>query len=437
MNKKLYIRTLGCTKNLIDSEVMLGKLKDYKITNEAEDADVIIVNTCGFIEAAKTESIETVLELHEERKEDSVLVMSGCLSERYQEQLIKEMPEVDIFTGVGDYDKIDDMLHDKRNMFSEKTYLVDNEERVITGSSFHAYIKLSEGCNQSCSFCAIPGFKGKLQSRDIFSIVDEVKKLTEQGFFDFTFISQDSSSYLYDKGDREGLIHLIKAIDKIEGVTSARMLYLYPSTASDELISTIINASKFHNYFDIPLQHISERMLKIMKRGSGQTRIMELLKQMKDAPNPFLRTAFIVGHPGESEEDFEELLEFVKTYPFDRISVFAYSDEEQTVAYDMEDKIPQDVINDRIQRLDDVILMKMKETFSKEVGSEVTLVTEATNTEHDELFMGAKLLHWAPEVDGEILINESDITLEVGRVYRGKITQNIEEKYLATVTHAL
>jgi len=194
MSNKLHIVSLGCTKNLVDTEVMIGKLQNFELTDNSGEADVIIVNTCGFIDAAKAESVNTVLNLHEGRKEDSVLVMAGCLSERYKEDLMADMPEVDIFTGVGDYDRIDDLLSEKKSRFSEKVFLIDGAERVVTGSTYHAYVKLSEGCNQTCSFCAIPSFKGKLNSRNLDSIAKEVEGLVAKGYYDFSFVSQDSSS---------------------------------------------------------------------------------------------------------------------------------------------------------------------------------------------------------------------------------------------------
>ena len=273
---KLHLISLGCNKNLVDSEIMLGRLQNYDITDDISDADVIIVNTCGFIKSAKEESIQTILEMHEARKNGSLLVVTGCLMQRYKDELIKELPEVDLFTGVADYDKIDEIILKKQNLFSPETYLQANEERVITGSNYHAYIKISEGCNQKCSFCAIPTFKGKLKSRSLENIVNEVKNLVKKGYYDFSFLSQDSSSYMRDQGVSDGLINLIDEIEKIEGVKSARILYLYPSTTSKELISRIIASPIFHNYFDMPIQHISENMLTIMKRGSGAKKIKEL-----------------------------------------------------------------------------------------------------------------------------------------------------------------
>ncbi len=439
MDKKLHLVSLGCTKNLIDSEVMLGKLKDYTLTNDPKEADVIIVNTCGFIDAAKEESLQTVLTLHQERKKESLLVMSGCLSERYKEELQKELKEVDIFTGVGDYDKIDEIINKKRNIFSPETYLLKSEtERVITGSNYHAYIKLSEGCNQTCSFCAIPGFKGKLRSRELTDIVKEVEKLTKRGFYDFSFISQDSSSYLKDFGIKDGLINLIEEVENIKGVKSARILYLYPSTLSDQVIERIISSSLFHNYFDMPIQHISDRMLKIMKRGIGKEIIIHQLKKMREAENSFLRTSIIVGHPGEREEDFKELCDFLKEFDFDRINIFAYSDEEGTKAYDMQEKVPQEVIEERIEILNEIAEEKLQKSLQKELNKEIIVEIEGESSEHEYL-IGAKKLEWAPEIDGEVLINETltKEPLEVGKMYKAKVTEIAGDKLIATVTETI
>jgi ribosomal protein S12 methylthiotransferase RimO len=435
MGKKLHLVSLGCTKNLIDSEVMLGRLKAYEITQEAEEADVIIVNTCGFIDAAKEESIQTILNLHDARKENSLLVMSGCLSERYKEDLQKELQEVDIFTGVGDYDKIDELIERKENRFSPRTYLIKDQDRVITGSNYHAYIKLSEGCNQQCSFCAIPHFKGKLQSRSLSDIVTEVEKLTQQGFYDFSFISQDSSSYLRDFDQKDGLIQLIEAIEKIEGVKSARILYLYPSTLSDAVLHKIIDSRIFHNYFDMPIQHISDHMLKIMRRGSGQDVIKHQLNIMRNAPDAFVRTSIIAGHPGESEADFEELCDFLETFDFDRINVFAYSDEEGTKAQTMEAaKIPDEIIEERIAVLQDIIGQKLQKSLQKELNKEIEVVIQGQSSEH-EFFLGAKKLAWAEDIDGEILINENELDREpeIGKRYKAKVTQVAGDKLVATL----
>ena len=429
---KLHLISLGCNKNLVDSEIMLGRLQNYDITDDISDADVIIVNTCGFIKSAKEESIQTILEMHEARKNGSLLVVTGCLMQRYKDELMKELPEVDLFTGVADYDKIDEIILKKQNLFSPETYLQANEERVITGSNYHAYIKISEGCNQKCSFCAIPTFKGKLKSRSLENIVNEVKNLVKKGYYDFSFLSQDSSSYMRDQGVSDGLINLIDEIEKIKGVRSARILYLYPSTTSKELIERIIASPVFHNYFDMPIQHISENMLKIMKRGSGAKKIKELLNLMRNAENSFLRTGVIVGHPGESEEDFEELCEFLEEFKFDRISAFAYSKEEDTASFEME-QIPAKIISKRLSKIEKITKKAINESLQKELGKQIYASLEGISSE-GEMFYAAKKDIWDKDIDGEILINESDVKeLEIGSLYLCKVSDVVDQKLVATI----
>ena len=429
---KLHLISLGCNKNLVDSEIMLGRLQNYDITDDISDADVIIVNTCGFIKSAKEESIQTILEMHEARKNGSLLVVTGCLMQRYKDELIKELPEVDLFTGVADYDKIDEIILKKQNLFSPQTYLQANEERVITGSNYHAYIKISEGCNQKCSFCAIPTFKGKLKSRSLENITNEVKNLVKKGYYDFSFLSQDSSSYMRDQGVSDGLINLINEIEKIEGVRSARILYLYPSTTSKELISRIIASPIFHNYFDMPIQHISENMLKIMKRGSGAKKIKELLNLMRNAENSFLRTGVIVGHPGESEENFEELYEFLEEFKFDRISAFAYSKEEDTASFEME-QIPAKIISKRLSKIEKITKKAINESLQKELGKQIYASLEGISSE-GEMFYAAKKDIWDKDIDGEILINESDVKeLEIGSLYLCEVSDVVDQKLVATI----
>ncbi len=437
MSNKLHIVSLGCTKNLVDTEVMLGKLQNFELTDDKSDADVIIVNTCGFIDAAKEESVHTVLSLHEARKEDSLLVMAGCLSERYKDELHAQIPEVDIFTGVGDYERIDELLSEKKSRFSEEVFLIDGQERVVTGSTYHAYIKLSEGCNQQCSFCAIPSFKGKLHSRDLDSVAKEVEGLVKKGYFDFSFVSQDSSSYLRDQNIQDGLSLLIKRIELIDGVKSARILYLYPSTTTITLLKNIAKSKLFHNYFDMPIQHINDDMLRMMKRGFGKDKTLELLNFMRDLPNSFVRTSFIVGHPNETEDMFNEMCAFAEKFEFDRINVFSYSDEETTPAYDMSEKISAETIASRAQILGDIASKSTQKSLQKEVGKEIELVIDGESDEHEYLLSARKLI-WAPEIDGEIYVNDrvKDEELAFGKIYKAKVTELVGEILTATVDNA-
>ena len=430
---KLHLVSLGCNKNLVDSEIMLGRLSNYEITSDVASADVIIVNTCGFINSAKEESIRAVLDMHEARKKGSLLVVTGCLMQRYREELMKELPEVDLFTGVGDYDKIDEIILKKQNLFSPETYLQASEERVITGSNYHAYIKISEGCNQKCSFCAIPTFKGKLKSRALENIVDEVQKLVKKGYYDFSFLSKDSSSYMRDHAVSDGLISLIDAVEKIEGVKTARILYLYPSTTSNALIERIIASHVFVNYFDMPIQHASDKMLKIMRRGSGAARIKELLNLMKSAPDAFLRTGVIVGHPGESEAEFDELCAFLQEFKFDRVSAFAYSKEEDTLSYEME-QVPAKIISKRLSKIEKITRAAIEASFAQELGKKFIVSLEGESSE-GEMFYAAKKALWDKDIDGEILINESDVEqLETGGRYWCEITQVAGAQALGKIT---
>ena len=430
---KLHLVSLGCNKNLVDSEIMLGRLSNYEITPDVASADVIIVNTCGFINSAKEESIRAILDMHEARKKGSLLVVTGCLMQRYREELMKELPEVDLFTGVGDYDKIDEIILKKQNLFSPDTYLQASEERVITGSNYHAYIKISEGCNQKCSFCAIPTFKGKLKSRALENIVDEVRKLVKKGYYDFSFLSQDSSSYMRDHAVSDGLISLISAVEKIDGVKTARILYLYPSTTSNALIERIIASPVFVNYFDMPIQHASDKMLKIMRRGSGAARIKELLNLMKKAPGAFLRTGVIVGHPGEGEAEFDELCVFLQEFKFDRVSAFAYSKEEDTLSCEME-QVPAKIISKRLSKIEKITRAAIEASFARELGQKFIVSLEGESSE-GEMFYAAKKALWDKDIDGEILINESDVEqLETGGRYWCEITQVAGNQALGKIT---
>lgn len=429
---KLYLQSLGCNKNLVDSEIMLGRLQNYTLSTEPAKADVLIINTCGFIKSAKEESINTILNLHSERKKGSLLVVTGCLMQRYKDELMKALPEVDLFTGTNDFERIDELILQRTNLFSNSTYLQDeNTKRIITGSNSHAFVKIAEGCNQQCSFCAIPTFKGRLRSRPLKSVVKEVKELVKQGFFDFSFIAQDSSSYLLDFGTKDGLMSLIDEIEKIKGVKVARILYLYPTSVSEKLVEKIIASQIFVNYFDMPLQHISDKMLTIMKRKTNKKQLMTLLNLMKNAPESFLRTGFIVGHPEESEDDFNALCEFISQFDFDRISIFAYSKEEDTRAFSLP-QIPSKIINSRLKIIEKIVDKKIEQSFKSQVGKIRKVVCTGKSSE-GEFFIAGKDLLWDRDIDGEILINESKCgNLEQGRIYECLITQSVDKKLIAT-----
>jgi len=435
--KQLHLISLGCTKNLVDSEVMLGRLKEYKISDDVTTADVIIINTCGFIDAAKEESINTILNTHEERKDGSLLVVSGCLTERYKKELQRDLPEVDIFTGVGDYEQIDKMIAEKRGIFSPKVYLANEEsERVITGSNTHAYIKMAEGCNQSCSFCAIPSFKGKLHSRTLLSIEKEVKALVAKGFYEFSFISQDSSSFGRDMGLKDGLIDLIKMVEKIEGVEVARILYLYPSTTTFALIDTIADSNTFETYYDMPIQQIDDGILKMMRRGFGEKKTIELLNHMKSKKDAFIRTSIIAGHPGESDEAFKRVCDFMVEFNFDRFNVFFYSNEETTPAFTMK-PVEEAVIEERVEALEEISNITTTKSLEAMISKTVRVVLEGESDEH-EYILSARPTLWAREIDGDLLVTDtSDLAINFGQLYEAKITELAGDRLLATLVKEL
>ena len=416
---------------------MLGRLRDYEVSDDATTADVIIVNTCGFIDAAKEESINTILNVHEERKEGSLLVVSGCLTERYQEELQRDLPEVDIFTGVGDYEKIDKMIAQKCGIFSPSVYLAnENSDRVITGSNTHAYIKIAEGCNQSCSFCAIPSFKGKLHSRTLESIRKEVSALVAKGFYEFSFISQDSSSFGRDIELKDGLVELIKTVDAIDGVKVARILYLYPSTTTFKLIDAIADSNVFETYYDMPIQQIDDGILKMMRRGFGEKKTIELLEYMKSKKDAFIRTSIIAGHPGESDEAFERVCNFMREFQFDRFNVFFYSNEETTPAFTMK-PVPEEIIEERIEVLESIAKETTKASLEKMLDKTITVILEGESDEH-EYILSARPTLWAKDIDGDILINDtSDLEIIFGALYKVKVTQLVGDRLLGTLVKVL
>ncbi len=404
--KKLHIVSLGCSKNLVDSEVMLGRLQDYIITQDLSAADVIIINTCGFIEAAKKESLGHIFEALERRKKGALLVASGCLVARYAKEIKEMIPEIDILTGVSDYHHIDSMIANKTGVIRDNVYLQQNEQRVVTGSQIHAYVKISEGCNQQCSFCAIPSFKGKLQSRSIDSILHEIESLAKQGYQDISFIAQDTSSFLRDKGIKDGLLKLINAIEAQGAIKSARILYLYPSSTDIELLDGIANSHIFQNYYDMPIQHSAKAVLAHMQRSEKD--MIKLLEHMRKIPNSFVRSSIIVGYPTESTSDFDALCAFLESFRFDRLNVFEYSKEEGTKA-GMLTEIPRKIRTQRINKVKKILAKIDKQHFATMLDTHIPCIVEGESAISPH-FYSARDIRWAKDIDGEILINDGDYT---------------------------
>ena len=361
---KVGFVSLGCSKNLVDTEMMIGLFKKnkYEIVNNPEEAEIIVINTCGFIEAAKEEAINTILEMAKHKEENcKYLIVTGCLVERYKEDLIKALPEVDLFVKFSEYDtiwnQIDTIINSK-----EKQGNLDFLNRVISTGKNYAYLRIAEGCNNFCTFCAIPYIRGRFTSRKIEDVLDEAKMLAKEGYKELIVIAQDTTKYGVDIYGKPRLAELLHEISKIEGIEWIRFLYAYPETITDELIEEVKNNDKICKYFDIPMQHISDNMLKKMNRKSTGESIKNLITKLRsEIPNVIIRSTLMVGFPGETEEDFNEMYEFVKWAKLDKLGCFTYSKEEGTVAYKMENQVHPMTKKKRYNKI-----MKLQQTISEE-----------------------------------------------------------------------
>src|SRR5438477_8356330 len=365
MNKVGFI-SLGCPKNLVDSEVMMGQLKQkgYKITADAREADTVVVNTCGFIDSAKKESIDAILEAARLKTEGKAkrLVVAGCLVERYRDELKAEMPEVDAFIGTNQINDILSVCNPHTNTRSlpvlplgnqSATYLYDESTpRVLATPSHYAFIKIAEGCDRPCAFCFIPQMRGPFRSRRFGSIVAEAQQLAEEGVKELILVAQDSSRYGEDLGKQDALAHLLRELSHTEGIEWVRVMYTYPTHISNAFLDVLAKEPKAVKYLDMPLQHASQNVLKLMKRGGNRVSLERLIERVrKQVPGIAVRTTFITGFPGETEEDFAELMAFVKNVEFDRVGVFTYSDEQGTPAFDLPHKVDPKIAKQRRARL--------------------------------------------------------------------------------------
>jgi len=410
--KTIHFVSLGCPKNRVDTEVMLGVADHagYRLVEDARDAQVIVVNTCGFIDAAKEESVDTILEMGALREGGSCekLVVAGCLSQRYPEQLASEMPEVDHFLGSSDMLKLGEVLSrpaPRMLVGNPADYtLRATDPRRLSQGHHSAYVKIAEGCNRSCSFCTIPSFRGKQRSRAIDDVVAEVENLVALGTREVNLISQDTVAYGRDLEDGTDLTKLVEAVAEVDGLRWVRIFYLYPETLRDSLIEVIAEHPKVLPYVDMPLQHASDAMLRRMKRGHGGDRLRRVVDRLRTRIDDLVfRTAFIVGHPGETEADFDELLELVRWARFDRVGVFRYSLEEGTASGAMDEVVDDAVIASRHRRLMAAQRPISRERMEAMVGQTLEVLVEGVSDESDLLLQG----RWwgqAPEIDGHVYL---------------------------------
>ncbi|HXX47443.1 MAG TPA: 30S ribosomal protein S12 methylthiotransferase RimO [Myxococcota bacterium] len=426
---RVYFRTLGCAKNQVDSEVMLGQLAlaGCAIAEELADADVAIVNTCSFIASAREESVEAILELAEERERGALgaLVVAGCLPQRYGRELARELPEVDAFVGTGQFQNIARILEEARSgrtkggvyVDAGRTHLYDEHSpRLLLGGRHSAYLKIAEGCDRVCAFCAIPAIRGKFQSRPLESVVAEARMLAGQGVRELCVISQDTLSWAKDLDGRPRVAELVRALDAVDGLDWVRFLYLYPSALGDEVLDALAGAKRVLPYLDVPLQHASDRILRAMKRGVTAERQRKGVERARARlPGAALRTTFIVGFPGETDNDFAELLAFVREVRFDRVGVFRYSDEEGTSAQALAGKVPRAVARRRHRELMAVQREIMREKLAAQVGDTAQVLVDSGGRDRAV----GRLWSQAPEVDGTVLLRGG---ARAGELVRARLT---------------
>ncbi len=431
--EKVSLVSLGCPKNLVDAEVMLGYLSrdHYEVTTDETQADIIVVNTCSFIKEAKQESIDTILDLAD-RKHDArcrLLIVTGCLPQRYQEELAKELPEVDIFIGTGDYPRIAEIIAEKNSTSEQLCYTGDpnfiyNDElpRLQSSPHYTAYLKIAEGCSNNCAYCVIPALRGALRSRQLASLLAEAEQLVAGGVKELNLIAQDITAYGKDLPDKPTLEQLIRELAKMEGLKWIRLLYAYPDGVTDSLIELIKSEPKVCKYLDLPIQHISDPILKQMKRRSGEQQIRTLISKLRsEIPDIAIRTSLIVGFPGETTEDFKKLLQYVEETRFDRLGVFCYSREEGTPAAEMPDQVSERIKRERhkkLMRTQARVSFKHNRTL---VETEEEVLVEGYSEETDLLLKG-RSSRQAPDVDGLVYITAGNAN--VGDIVRLKITDS-------------
>lgn len=439
---KFALISLGCSKNLVDSENFIGILvnkRGFEVTSELNEADMIIVNTCGFIGDAKKESIETILEVSELKETGNLkkIIVTGCLAQRYAEEILKELPEVDAVIGTGEIDKIekvvDEILNDKHPVeTSSMDFLANaNTDRILTTASHTAYLKISEGCDRRCTYCIIPQLRGKLRSRTIEDILVEANNLVKSGVRELNLLAQETTEYGIDLYKEKSLAKLMKELVKIEDLKWLRTYYMYPDSVTDELIQVMKTEDKICKYFDIPIQHVSDSILQNMGRAKTGAHLKDILYRIRrEIPNATFRTSVIVGFPGETQENFEELRDFLEEFQFDYVGVFKYSREEDTKAYDMDNQVPEEIKEERWVELTN-LQSKIAENKNRGMlGQTVEVMIDGVSTESEYLLEG-RTKGQALEIDGKVLTNDG--TAKPGEIVKVKLEQNFDYDFIGPI----
>lgn len=454
-SKSVYFVSLGCPKNLVDSQVMLGKLKDesYRISQSPEDAEVIIVNTCSFIQAAKEESVETILEMaaYKDKGTCESLVVSGCLAQRYSAQLEKDMPEVDLFIGTGEYHRITDLLTLKREgeargeQLLQRSYVnqpafihSESDARLLTGKPFTGYLKISEGCNRRCSFCIIPKLRGNVRSRTVESLVAEARSMVAKGVREINLVAQDLTEYGMEWKYRESLETLLPELCKIDGLEWLRLHYVYPDQFSNRLIDIVATEPKIVKYLDMPIQHTNDRVLKAMNRRLTKDKLFLLVEKLRQRiPGLVFRTSIIVGFPSETESEFQELCRDLQALSLDHVGVFRYSREEGTPAAQLEDQIHPATRRRRSRELIALLQENAWKKKQKMLGQLVPVLVEGVSDE-TELLLQGRMSTQAEEIDGHILINDvSGLRISAGDLVECEIQDVHPTDYVASARRVL
>lgn len=438
---KVGMVSLGCDKNRVDSEIILGKMSnEYEITSDPNIADIIIVNTCGFIDSAKQESIDTILEManYKINYKCKLLIATGCLTQRYGEELGKLIPEIDIMLGVNDYNKINEFITDfiegnkkALELLNYSDENINEGKRILTTQKESAYIRIAEGCNNFCTYCIIPKIRGKFRSRKMENIINEAKDLSENGAKEIILIAQDTTLYGSDIYGKKSLHLLIKELAKIDGIKWIRVLYCYPEEIYDELIDEIASNDKVVKYLDLPIQHISDKILKLMGRRTSKQDIINKIKKLREKISDIvLRTTFIVGFPKETREDFNEIIDFLKEYKLDKVGVFTYSQEEDTSAAKMDGQIEEDIKKKRAEEL--MLIQKdVSEEINKlKIGKLYYILVEGYNGEY---YYG-RSYEMAPEIDANVLFKSSK-NIKIGEFIKVKIVENMDYDLVGVVDY--
>ena len=433
-NIKVGFISLGCPKNQLDTEVMLHELYSagFEIVSEDIDADVIVINTCGFIESAKQEAIDNIIDVGWLKKNRTLkgIVVTGCLAERYRDEIFESLPEVDAVLGVGSIHNIVTAVEkvangEKYSSYEDKETVKLGGERIITTPEHYAYLKVAEGCDNKCSYCAIPAIRGKFRSRPMDELVAEAKTLEDVGVRELIVIAQDTTRYGLDLYGEYKLAELLTRISEETNIPWIRVLYCYPDKITDELVDVFANNPKVVKYIDLPIQHISDNMLRAMNRHGDGKMIREVVKKLRErVPGMVIRTTVIVGFPGETEEDFTELCEYVKEAGFDNLGAFTYSREEDTVAYDMENQIDEQVKQDRY----DIIMRTQSDIIAELNDAAIGKVVDVLSEEYDpvsEVYYGRSAAN-APEIDGKVYFRAPKGSVQSGEFVKVKITEAID-----------